>query len=244
MRKDDLRVIGFAATVCLVCSLVLSATAQLLSDRQAREVELFRKTNVLLAFGVNVRDEAGRRISSDEVDRFFADHISEIFIDRETGSVLEGVTEIPPSERRARTILDRSVLPLYIWKDDGEVTRYAFPTSGMGLWSVLYGFVAIDRDLETIIGLTFYDHGETPGLGGEASEPWFMNQFSNKRFFADGQLQRIEVVKGGVAARYPDGSDHAVDGISGATITGDGITTFLNRDLYYYNRFFATLRES
>lgn len=240
MRKDDLYAIGFAAVICVVCSLVLSATAQLLKERQDMEVELDRKMNVLKAFGVEVVDASGAKIPKSEVDRYFSDNISEIFLDKETGEVLENFTasDLPPAELRARTIEDKEHLPLYVWKENGEVQKYAFPVSGMGLWSIVHGYLALDQDLATVIGVTFYKHGETPGLGGEVSTEWFQSQFADKVIYKDGELQPIQVVKG----QAPEGSDHQVDGISGATMTGNGINTFLNRDIAYYNRYFSKIR--
>ncbi|MCB1069937.1 MAG: NADH:ubiquinone reductase (Na(+)-transporting) subunit C [Verrucomicrobia bacterium] len=242
MRKDDLYAIGFAALVCVVCSLVLSATAQLLKERQDMEVELDRKLNVLKAFGVPVVDEAGKKLSKEKVDTYFETNISEVFLDKETGDLLTDFTsaDLPPAELRARTIEDKEHLPLYVWRDDGQIQKYAFPISGMGLWSIVYGYMALDRDLSTIIGVTFYKHGETPGLGGEVSTEWFQSQFHDKVIYKDGELQPIQVVKG----EAPAGSDHQVDGISGATMTGNGLNQFMNRDLQYYNRYFSKVRGS
>jgi Na+-transporting NADH:ubiquinone oxidoreductase subunit C len=246
MPKDDLKIIGFAAAVCVVCSLLLSATASALRDRQERNVELDRKLNVLKAFGLAVEDEKGKTIPEEVVDRYFTDHIDEVMIDKASGQVLEGKTsaDIPKDERKAKTIAEKTMLPLYTWSEDGKVAKYAFPVSGPGLWSVVYGYLALDHDLATIVGVTFYKHGETPGLGGECSEDWFQDGFKTKKVWADGDLLDFEVVKGTVEGQYPDGNDHAVDGISGATMTGNGIEAFLREDLKHYNRYFKTVRGS
>jgi Na+-transporting NADH:ubiquinone oxidoreductase subunit C len=240
MRKDDVRVITFAAVVCVICSLVLSATSASLREMQDMQVELDRQLNVLKAFGVAVVDENGQKLTKDVVDRYFAENISEIFIDKATGEVIEGLTsaQLTKSEIKARTHEERSRLPLYVWKEDGEIQKYAFPTSGMGLWSIIHGYLALDRDLSTVIGATFYKHGETPGLGGEVSSEWFQNQFQDKKIFADGSLLRLEVVKG----QAPEGSNHQVDGMSGATMTGNGMNNFLNRDIAYYEKYFSRIR--
>lgn len=239
MRKDDIRVITFAATVCVICSLLLSVTAQSLKDKQDEQVELDRKMNVLKAFGVSLVDEAGNKISKETVERYFTDHISEIFIAKETGDVVENPDPaVLKKEAKERTHETRSILPLYVWKDDGEVMKYAFPTSGMGLWSIVNGYLALDRDLATVIGVTFYKHGETPGLGGEVSTEWFQNQFADKKIYENGSLIRLEVVKG----KAPEDSNHQVDGISGATMTGNGLNTFINRDISYYNKYFSRIR--
>lgn len=228
--RGDSFVIIYAAIVCLICSLMLSATASILKKPQDYNVEIDRKMNVLKAFGVPIRDEHGARIKAPAVEAYFTDHIAEITIDAATGQPV------------ARKEDARDPLPLYVWKEDGVVTKYAFPISGKGLWSTIYGYLALERDLATIAGVTFYRHGETPGLGGECETDWFQNNFRGKTVFANGERVRFEVVKGKTADKYPQGNDHAVDGISGATLTGNGITRFLNAALDKYEGYFKLQR--
>lgn len=234
MQQADRQLVTFALTICLTCSILLSAIAAGLRDRQEREVELDRKMNVLIAFGVDTRDERGRRISGEEVDAIFASNIREIILDADGNQADEEPDPVAIRERRQ--------LPLYLWEEDGEVKRYAFPTSGQGLWSTIYGFLALERDLATIAGITFFRHGETPGLGGEVDRAWFTDQFRGKKLFDDGEPVQFRVVQGGVSSRYPDGNPHAVDGISGATVTGVGVARFISEDFKRYNRFFEKIR--
>lgn len=239
--KGDGYVICFAAAVCVVCSLLLSSAASALKTRQDYNVELDRKINVLKAFGVAVRDAKGKSIAGTEVDRLFREQIEEIVLDAATGQPIEGITssQVPPKELK-----EKQKLPLYIWKENGEAQKYAFPVSGKGLWSTIYGYLALEKDLATIAGVTFYRHGETPGLGGECEKDWFQENFRGKKVYgAQGRLP-FEVIKGLVADRFPQGNDHAVDGISGATLTSKGITQFVNADLDLYERYFKLLRKS
>jgi Na+-transporting NADH:ubiquinone oxidoreductase subunit C len=228
--KGDSFVIIYAAIVCLICSLMLSAAASILKKPQEYNVEIDRKTNVLKAFGVAVRDESGARIKAPDVEKYFVDHIAEVLIDASTGQQVA-----TPADAK-------EPLPLYVWKEDGVVKKYAFPISGKGLWSTIYGYLALEQDLATIAGVTFYRHGETPGLGGECETDWFQNNFRGKAVFADGKRVKFEVVKGKVTDRYPQGSDHAVDGISGATLTGNGIMKFMNAALDKYESYFTLQR--
>jgi Na+-transporting NADH:ubiquinone oxidoreductase subunit C len=238
MQPADRQLITFAFTVCIVCSVLLSGVAAGLRERQQREVELDRKMNVLKAFGEETRDEGGQRIAPDAVDRIFADHIGEIVVDAATGE------EIDPAQADPRQIRQKRQLPLFFWHEDGERQRYAFPVSGPGLWSTIYGFMALEDDLRTIAGVTFYDHGETPGLGGRIEEDEFQEQFSGKILWADGQPVPLRTIKGGVAARYPEGNPHAIDGIAGATITGEGVAALISRDFRRYDVFFRKIRGS
>ena len=240
MHKGDTYTIAFAAVVCIVSSLLLSGTSALLKKRQDAMIELDRKINVLKAFQVPTLGENGKKIAASQVDRIFEEHISEIFIDAASGKVIEDTT---PSEDFKKKLESKEILPLFLWKEGGETLKYAFPISGKGLWSTIYGYLALDKDLSTIVGITFYKHGETPGLGGEISTDAFQAQFKGKKIAENGQRVRFEVVKGSVKDKYPEGNTHAVDGISGATLTGKGINQFLNGDLEMYDNYFKGIRK-
>jgi Na+-transporting NADH:ubiquinone oxidoreductase subunit C len=228
--KGDIFTIVYAIIVCLVCSLLLSVAASSLKKAQDYNIEIDRKMNVLKAFGVSIFDENHKRIKGPQVEQYFTDHISEITIDAATGQEVNS-----PSEAK-------DPLPLYVWRDNGEITKYAFPISGKGLWSTIYGYLALEHDLKTIAGITFYRHGETPGLGGEVETDWFQNNFKGKTVISEGKRVRFEVVKGKLSDKYPSGNDHAVDGISGATITGNGVTRFMNAALDKYESYFKLHR--
>ena len=119
----------------------------------------------------------------------------------------------------------------------------AIPIAGKGLWGTMYGYFAIEPDAETVKGITFYKHKETPGLGAEVDKDWFKNNFVGKKLTnKNGELVSIEVIKGYVSETDPD-APHKVDGISGATITGTGLTTFLKSDLQKYEPYFAKVRS-
>ncbi len=220
MQRSDRYTLLYAAAVCVACSAVLSATSFALKKQQDLQVELDRKANILKAFGA--------RAAGADIQRLFDEHVREIALDRETGQPAADAAD---------------GMPLYLWEEGGRTTKYAFPVSGKGLWSTIHGYLALEEDLVTIAGATFYRHGETPGLGGEISSDAFQQQFRGKRIFKEGALQRLEIAKGPASNKYPGGSDHAVDGISGATLTGNGLNRFLNEDLERYERYFRTIRK-
>jgi Na+-transporting NADH:ubiquinone oxidoreductase subunit C len=212
MQKGDSYTILFATAVCVVCSLLLATAAALLKPRQAAMAELDRKQNVLKAFGVPLQDAAGRKITEAEVNGLFRDHIVEIAVNPDTG------LPVAPGARSAAFIM---------WQENGVTAKYALPISGKGLWSTIYGYLALDRRAEVIVGVTFYRHGETPGLGGEVEKDWFQNLFKGKRIFKDGAPQRSRSSRGGrkinIQPERPCGGWHR-----GATLTGNGINQFLN----------------
>ena len=115
---------------------------------------------------------------------------------------------------------------VYLFKNaDGEIDQVVLPIRGMGLWSILWGFVALDADLTTIRGVGYYEHAETPGLGGEVDNPRWKQKWIGKKAF-DGDQVKIEVT-GGAVKKDPQNAIYQVDGLSGATFTSNGVTNML-----------------
>ncbi len=243
MPKSDRYIIGYATAICLVSSLLLAGTTALLKPRQDREVELDRKFNVLKALQAPVQDAQGRRIPAADIEKLYAGHVRETVLDPATTAVLPGKR---PSDYTDRELDARKALPLYLWSDEtaGPVTRYALPISGKGLWSTIYGYLALDGRAETVLGVTFYRHAETPGLGGEVEKEWFQKNFAGLTAWRDGAWRRIEVAKGLVGGQRQTAAAEQVDGISGATLTGDGVNKFLNADLKRYAPYFDARRTT
>ncbi len=113
--------------------------------------------------------------------------------------------------------------PVYLVRNDGEIEQVILPVEGAGLWATMYGFLAVEADGRTARGLQFYEHGETPGLGDAVDKPAWRAQWQGKRLFDDDGNPLIEVVKGPA----PAGSDYQIDGLAGATLTGRGVSIFV-----------------
>lgn len=226
---------AFAAIVCVICSLVVSGTATLLRDRQEQNVRLDIQKNILRSVGF-FQDE---KASPERVKELYASSIREIVVDTD-GNVVEGRT---PDDLDARK--DPGLLAVYIRKDAGKIAAYAFHISGKGLWATIYGYLALKPDGSTIKGITFYKHGETPGLGGEIEASWFLNNFKDKKILDDqGRLVCIKVFKGKIPKDTPlDQTIHCVDGISGATLTGKGVTLLIRASLERYEPFLKKVRR-
>ena len=108
---------------------------------------------------------------------------------------------------------------LRVKDEQGNVTQVVLPMYGRGLWSTMYGFVSVAPDANTIKGITYYDQGETAGLGGEIANPRWQAQFVDKKLFDEQGNQKFKIYKGSSAAD----KEHGVDGLSGATLTSNGV---------------------
>ncbi len=217
MQKDDLNTIKFAAIVCLVCSMALAGVQGALHGKQEENKRIDQQINVLKALSPDF-DPDGNALSEEQRDLYFV----EGKVPREwIGRYFEGFI--------TKETLGQG--DLYTLSRDNQPVAYAFPAEGKGLWSTVHSYIGLEPDLATIRGVTFFDHGETPGLGGECSKPWFQRNFRGKHLWMDGQPTALTIVKGKAEA----GNKHQVDGMSGATITGNGIQRFVNKTFAAYN---------
>jgi Na+-transporting NADH:ubiquinone oxidoreductase subunit C len=239
-RTDSTRyTIGFAAAVCVVCALLVAVSAVGLRERQQTNARLYQQKNVLLAAGLVQPDE---NLSSQELLRIFDTRIGVRLIDLQSGELLPKgkIDEKTYDQRHARNDpqLSRpappneaqiSRLPLYATAyfvmDGDRVGEVVLPIEGVGMWGTLYGFLAIDRDGNTIRGLTYYDQKETPGLGGESGNPKWQAHWRGRKLYDEGWEPRITLVRGAVGP--PDQDPYHVDALSGATITSNGISRMM-----------------
>lgn len=227
----------FAVIVCVVSGILLSAVSEGLRAQRELNEELDVKKNILKA--VALKDPITPKMKGPEVLKVYGSKIEELVIDAR-GNVVEGKT---PKQLKEK---DKDLFPLYRYKEDGQLMAYAFPVVGQGLWSTLYGYLAVEADATTIRGVTFYKHGETPGLGGEIEKEWFQNNFKGKTIYSvkEHKLTPPVVVKGRAAdiVRGDELSYH-VDGITAATLTGKGVTEMMDRWIAVYDAYLSKLRK-
>ncbi|HDR03993.1 MAG TPA: NADH:ubiquinone reductase (Na(+)-transporting) subunit C [Candidatus Marinimicrobia bacterium] len=211
----------FAAAVTIVASILLASAATFLKPLQDRNEALNVKKNILKAAGLV--NEHSHKYSADEIEKMYAEKIREQIIDSKGNHLAVTLKELDPK--------DTGKFPIFFDVENGDTAAVIIPVSGKGLWSTIYGYIALKPDLNTVQGITFYKHGETPGLGGEIEKEWFTENFKDTEIFdATGVLVSITVAKG----EAPKGAKHTVDGISGSTLTGNGINRFLKADLKKY----------
>ncbi|MGB7347251.1 MAG: Na(+)-translocating NADH-quinone reductase subunit C [Pirellulaceae bacterium] len=243
-KDSTLGTVAIAALLCVVCSLVVSAAAVALRPQQDANKILDQQKNILDAtglskgeFGKQAKDlsreqieELSKWIESRLVNLETGEYTDEFEIEkydpREYQNKSKGVSiedqkpEFDPGEKYREKIAK-----VYLVRKPGEeaVRQVVLPVYGKGLWSTLRGYMALKSDYETIQGLTFYEHGETPGLGGEVDNPSWKAQWEGKKLYDDKGTPAAVVWKGPA----PSGNQYAVDGLSGATITSRGVTDFL-----------------
>jgi Na+-transporting NADH:ubiquinone oxidoreductase subunit C len=240
---EQLKIVGFAAAVCLVCSVLLACVSTILGPRQEINKANDIRIKVLQVFGEPVTDESGRlSMSLGELDSLFAERIKGIVLDADGNELSDrtvaDLTVEQINERNSESGV-KACYPLYIYNDpDKGLRRYALHISGKGLWSTIKGYMALEDDLSTIAGVVFYEHQETPGLGGEVEKPYFQDSFKGKQWLVKGKVQKFRITKPGA-----EPSEHAVDGITAATMTCNGVESFLNDDFSVYNRYFEKLRS-
>jgi len=234
--------VGFAAAVCIVCALLVAASAVGLREKQETNQLLYRQKNVLLAAGLVKPDDD---LSDTAVLAVFHRRIRVSLVDLKTGDLLaaDRMNATTYDQRKARSdpAASHAVAPnaaqisrvpnygaVYFVIDPAKpdhVQQIVIPIEGIGMWGTMYGFLAIDRDTTTISGLTYYDQKETPGLGGEAGSARWQALWRGRRAYDDNWEPRIVVIKG--PAGPPAQDPHRVDGLSGATITSNGITRMM-----------------
>jgi Na+-transporting NADH:ubiquinone oxidoreductase subunit C len=230
----------FATAVCVVCALVVAVSAVGLAERQEANARLYRQKNVLLAASLLA---PGDNPSAAEVDAIFAQNIRVGLIDLRTGAKAElpGIDPTSYDQRKVRndTSLSHAAPPndaglarlpnvgavYYVTPKGGPVEQVVLPIEGAGMWGQLAGFIALDRDGNTVRGLTFYEQKETPGLGAEISNPKWQALWQGRRAYDANWEPKLTVIKG--KAGTPQQDPHRIDGLSGATITSNGVARLM-----------------
>ena len=224
----------FATIVCVACSVLVAVSAVALADRQETNRRVYKQRNVLLAAGI-VKD--GQKVSNEEVTKLFGENIVPKLLDLKTGEYSDEGNPAEYNQREARDDPARSetappndssikrvpklALVFQVMKDQ-KVDALVIPVEGYGLWGTLYGFLAIEHDGKTIRGITYYDQKETPGLGGEVENPKWKALWPGREAFDEKGEPAIKVIKG--KAGDVKSEPHHIDGLSGATITSNGVT--------------------
>lgn len=224
-----------ALLLCLICSIVVASAAVLLKPLQIANKKTDKKRNILAVTGLAYDGKS--------IDELFEQFEIKV-VNLETGDYAENIdpaiydqrkaakdpvqsTKLPSDQDIAGIIRRANLATVYLLKEGNNIKQIVLPVHGYGLWSTLYGFLALDSDANTIHGLKFYEHAETPGLGGEVDNPRWRSQWLGKKSYDDNGEVRIKVIRGHVVPEL-SGSEYQVDGLSGATLTSQGVSNLLN----------------
>jgi len=247
----------FAAVVCIVCAALVSVTAVSLQPRQAANARLYMEKNVLVAAGLA---QPGQSLSRSEIEAIFKRDIKARLVYLASGEL------VPEDKLDARSYDQRAArndpatssaaptnpagirrLPEYgvvyfIMRGDA-VDQVVIPVEGLGMWGTIYGFLSLAPDARTVRGLTYYEHRETPGLGGEISNPAWLALWKGRKGYDEQDRPAITVIKGPAGAPAQDPLH--VDGLSGATITSNAVTHLMRYWLSDdgYGKFLQRFRE-
>lgn len=229
-QNETVKTVTVAGLLCLVCSVIVSAIVVTLRPQQEMNAEVDMKKNILMSAGL-----LEKGATKDEINQKFSS-LETLYIDMETGAKADGVdsnydqvnaakdpqymVNIPGDQDVAGLSARSKYAKVYVKRDDaGSIDTVILSQWGKGLWSTMYGFIALGTDLNTIKGFGYYAQGETPGLGGEVDNPKWKAQWVGKKLFDEAGEVAFKVAKGLASG------DYQVDGLSGATITCNGVTS-------------------
>jgi Na+-transporting NADH:ubiquinone oxidoreductase subunit C len=234
-KESPTYIAGFALAVCLVCSLGVSSTAIFLKDRQTENATVDQQKKVLDVAGLI---KPGAQLGNDEIQALFQERLVPQLIDLKTGTPVADVGGVQPADYDAMETARKAgntapandakvrFLPdvhklYYLVGSKGQVRKIILPIEGYGLWGFLYGYIAMESDGETVSGITFYKHAETPGLGGEVDNPTWKGLWRGKKVYRpDSEEVALAVIKNA-------SDEYGVDSLSGATITSRGVSNML-----------------
>ena len=249
-NKDSIQnVIVIALVVCLFCAIVVAGSAVALKERRVENKALDKSKNVLIAAGLfeegvtkvedintlfarfepRVVDLRTKQLLSEAEVATVEQQLEISFLDYDQrkaakdpalSSALTDLEDIASINRREHYSL------IYLLRSESGIDRIVLPVHGYGLWSTLYGFLALEADGNTVSGITFYEHAETAGLGGEVDNPAWKAKWLGKQIYADHGGVAMRVIKGAVDPNAAE-SVHQVDGLSGATLTSNGVSNMI-----------------
>ena len=218
--------IGFAAVMVIIVAALLSSAAIGLKPFQAKNIEQEKKQNILKSVGVEV--------SREQAEVIYSDYIKQQLVLNSKGEIKEGKSAFDVNlAKEVKKDIKVQDLPLYIAEVDGE-KKYIIPLRGKGLWGPIWGFISLDDDLNTISAAVFDHKSETPGLGAEINTEIFQKPFTGKTIFEGVTFTSVKVVK------TIKNKNNQVNGISGGTITSDGVSDMIEERLEKYLPYFKS----
>lgn len=241
----------FAIIMVVIVGALLAFIASSLSGKIAENRKFEAQQNILYAIGENQNEEpysgsgSAAFIPTEKVQAIFDGHIKKQIVfqgDEVTENPEAYLIDIKKEGELAKDANYQRKLPLFIGEKEGK-EFYIIPMRGKGLWDAIWGYMALNKDL-TVEGVSFDHAGETPGLGANIKERYFMDDFHGEKVFdKNNNMKGISVAKGNMDPLNQDKNDHEVDAIAGATITGDGVSAMINETLDMYAPYLLKLSK-
>jgi len=261
-RTDsNLYTILFAIAMVIVVGSLLAFAASSLEPTISENKRLEKQQNILYAMGINENDDSSANfVGTTEAPELFTKNVSEqLVLESKEGEILKQMTreefmganngkepyliDIKKQKSNAKKGASR-LLPLFVGENTDGVKVYVAPIYGKGLWDAIWGYVAMDENM--VIQGAYFDHkGETPGLGANIKQRYFMDDFIGEHLLDENEnFKGVDVAKGNADPKNKNKTDNEVDAIAGATITGDGVTAMIKSDLRLYVPFFKNLKNN
>ena len=233
-NDNIVKTIGVATLLCLVCSIIVSSAAIVLKPKQVANKLLDKKSNILTVAGIS--DDSK---SIDELFKQVETHV----VDISTGEFTDAVPVATFDQRKASKEKEYRIdlssdqdiagiggmskyANVYLVRDAGNISKIILPIKGYGLWSTMYGFLALESDATTVSSITFYEHAETPGLGGEIENKKWQASWKGKQLVDQSGETVLRLVKAQVVPGTP-GAEYKIDALAGATLTSNGVTNLV-----------------
>lgn len=243
--ESNLYTVVFATVMVLIVGTILAFLASSLKGKINENKRIEKQQNILYAMGVHENDESSVVfVAKENVESEFSKYITKQIViqgDDVTEDVNAYLIDIKKEAAAAKSSSYTRRLPLFIGNKDGN-EYYIVPVRGKGLWDAIWGYVALNNEL--VIQGVYFDHaGETPGLGSNIKERFFMDDFIGEHIMDGDTFKGVAVSKSNSDPKNVRKTDFAVDAISGSTITGDGLAAMLKKDLKMYIPYLQTLKQ-
>ena len=234
-NDNIVKTIGVATLLCLVCSVIVSGSATVLRPQQVANKLLDKKSNILTVAGISDADktvsELFEQVETRVVDIASGQYTDAVdadtFDQRKASKEAEYRIDLTREQDKAQIGGLSKYANVYLVRDEASnVSKIILPIKGYGLWSTMYGFIALENDATTVSSITFYEHAETPGLGGEIENKKWQASWKGKRITDASGKPVIQLVKTKVVPGAP-GSEHKIDALAGATLTSNGVTNLI-----------------
>ena len=244
--EKNVYTVVFAAIMVAVVGAILAYLASGLKPLIKENERFEKQQNILYAMGVNEHEGDGSVdfVPKEQVEQVFTEYIKEqLVIDGDQITENDQAYLIDMKKQLAAMKDGQNPkLPVFLGEKDGE-TFYILPMYGKGLWDAIWGFIALDKDM-TVQGVYFDHKAETPGLGANIKERFFMDDFKGESIMNNGRLVGVKVVKGNNDPTNEDKDDNAVDALAGATITGNGVSAMISESLYLYKDYLESITNN